>query len=214
MGLESSIQQPETGNRWGEEPGLSLQGFILFYFSFLMPNRLCFPALVVFSVRLDLIWLLSSLLLSCLFNIFLSSFPPQFPPSLLSFHCLSVLSFKLSISSSCSLLRLISSHLSFHFLSSHALLSRLSSSWFFSFHFFHITTLFPLTCTYILFHLLHSCWFFNFSFLSLSLVSAPFTISIFSPLFLSSVHNKPHCNASLPLSFSLHPLITAHGMTG
>lgn len=34
LGLELSVQQPETGNRWGEDPGLSLRGFIFFSFYF------------------------------------------------------------------------------------------------------------------------------------------------------------------------------------
>lgn len=59
--LELSVQQPETENRWGEEPGFSLRGFIRFYFMFLMSNWLRVPAAVVFSARLDVIRLLSFL---------------------------------------------------------------------------------------------------------------------------------------------------------
>lgn len=48
---------PEPENRWGGGDQDSVCRD-LFYFIFLISNWLCFPALVVFSVRRDLIWLL------------------------------------------------------------------------------------------------------------------------------------------------------------
>ncbi len=121
-GLELSVQQPETENRWGEEPGFSLPGFILFYFIFLMSNWLFFPALVVFSVRLDLIWLLCSPLLCTPLHYFCSSssfftffftFLPFLPPFLNSSVLLSPPSYFLSLFSSSLHLHFVPSSSSF-----------------------------------------------------------------------------------------------------
>lgn len=71
LGPELSIQRLETENRWGWENQDSVCRD-LFYFIFLISNWLCFPPLVVFSVRLDLIWLL--LCSPRLLTIFLISF--------------------------------------------------------------------------------------------------------------------------------------------
>lgn len=194
---ELSIQQTE--NRWGGEPGFSLQGFISFYFIFLMSDWLCFPALVVLSLRLDLIWLVfsfalhaSSLFSSCLFLLF-SPFtnscflPPPFLPSHLTFlpFLSPLLNYVLFSPPSSFLIYLISFFL---------LISPLSLFFFMRLPFlFHLSSHLPS----------------SMSFLSgLIFPSHPsFATPTLIPPSLS-----PHPLSTLP--HPLHPLRTAHEMTG
>lgn len=79
VGPAALVQQAETENRWDKEPAFRLQGFILL-FSFPSCQIGCFPALVVFSLRLDLTPDFSSLLLHCCALLFSTSgsFSPSF----------------------------------------------------------------------------------------------------------------------------------------